>query len=69
METAGNVLSTLKFAMACTVTLELQRFAFKHKPQTCSRICLHLKRRICHWEHECYTTANACTILGVTVMF
>ena len=58
------------------VSTRLQQFAFKHKPQTFSRVCLRLKQRVCHfkrcgllWKRECYRSANAAAIVGVTVMF
>ena len=47
----------------------LLRFVSKHKPQTFSRVCLRLKRRVCRWKHGRYGSANAGAILGVTVMF
>ena len=57
-------------------TETLQPFALKNKQQTFSRVCLRLKRRVCHfkrlvwrWKRECYRSADAAAILGVTVMF
>ena len=47
----------------------IQQFAFKHKRQTFSRVCLRLKRRVCRWKRECYRGANVAAILGVTIMF
>ena len=56
--------------------IEIWPFAFKHKPQTFSRVCLRLKRRVCHfkrrvcrWKRDCYRSANGAAILGVTVVF
>ena len=45
--------------------ITLQPFASKHKPQTFSRVCLRLKRRVYCWKRECYRIANAAAILGV----
>ena len=28
-----------------------------------------MQRRVCRWKRECYRSANAAVILGVTVMF
>ncbi len=54
----------------------IQRFASKHKPQTFSHVCSRLKRRVSNykrrvgrWKRDCYRSANAAAILGVTVMF
>ncbi len=55
---------------------DVQRFAFKHKAQTFSRVCLRLKQGVCNfkwrvgrWKRDCYRRPNVAAILGVTVMF
>ncbi len=40
----------------------LQRFASKHKPQTFSRVCLRLKRRICNFKRRVCRWKRACVI-------
>ncbi len=57
--------------------IRLQRFAFKHKPQTFSRVYLitfetarlPFKTARLPLEGECYRSANAAAIWGVTAKF
>ena len=74
-----RITARLSISIRGTVVVQkkmIQRFAFKHRPQTFSCVCLRLKRRVCQfkrrvcrWKRECYRSANAAAILGVTVMF
>ncbi len=52
----GNVLKRL-FTFVYRVCLRLKR-----------RVC-NFERRVCRWKGDCYRSANAAAILGVTVMF
>ena len=36
---------------------------------TFEAVRLHFKRRVGRWKRECYKSANAAAILGVTIMF
>jgi hypothetical protein len=40
--------------------LGIQQFASKHKPQTFSRVCLRLKRRVYRWKRKCFTAHVTC---------
>ncbi len=51
----------VKMVVMMVMVMAIQRFAFKHKPQTFFRVCLRLKRRVCQfkrrvcrWKRECY---------------
>jgi hypothetical protein len=40
--------------------IDLQQFAFKHKPQTFSRVSLRLKRGVYRWKRKCFTAHVTC---------
>jgi hypothetical protein len=46
----------------CIQIKHLQQFASKHKPQTFSRVCLHLKRGVYRWKLKCFTAHVTCHI-------